>query len=199
MRHRPAGRHKRAGKFILLAALSFLMLVPSVGQGAAKSKLGPEEQKVVEYLSKDWGADYSVTSVDLAMAAVGLAQSDETRFRIGSYVKAHPELHEVLRNWGWVTVVLTADEKLIARALVNAERDGKAAPSLSEIAKAVAISEDHAKRGLAMLERYEIIRRDREAGGAGYKVVAHYLKWEPRLDFIFHTVTLAGGRKFNTN
>jgi hypothetical protein len=133
------------------------------------------------------------------MRAVGLSPSDQTRYHVGSYIKEHPELHEVLRNWGWVTVVLTPDEKLIARALINAERDGKPAPSLHEIATAVALNEEQTKRGLAMLERYEIIGRDASHGGAGYAVLPHYLKWEPRLDFVFHQVTLASGRQFNTN
>jgi hypothetical protein len=50
-----------------------------------------------------------------------------------------------------------------------------------------------------MLGRYEIIKADPSVGGAGFRVESRYVKWEPRLDFLFHTVTLASGRKFNTN
>jgi len=164
----------------------------------AKDKLKPEEQRVLTYLLADWGKDYSVTSVDIAMRAVRVKDTDETRFRIGIYIKAHPEIHEVIRRWGWVTLVLTPDEKLIARAIVNAERDGKR-PSIGEIAKAVGITEDQVKRSLSMLERYDIIQRSPSRGGAGFNVIARYLKWEPRLDFLFHQVTLADGRQFNTN
>src|SRR5215472_17067442 len=149
-------------------------------------QLSAQDQKVIDYLVKEWGEDYSVTTVDQAMKAVNADRSEETRFRIGSYIKAHPELHEVIRRWGWVTLVLTPDEKLIARALVNAERDGKRAPTIGEIAKAVGVSEDQASRGLSILERYEIIQRDASRGGAGFKVLPRYLKWEPRLDFLFH-------------
>ena len=148
---------------------------------------------------RDWGEDYSVTSVDLAMNAIKVEQSDETRFRIGSYLKAHPELHEVIRRWGWVTLVLTPDEKLMARALINAERDGKPAPSVSELAKAIGVKEPDVKRGLAMLERYEILKKDSRLGGAGFTVLPRYIKWEPRLDFVFHRVSLGSGRQFNTN
>ncbi len=124
--------------------------------------------------------------------------SDETRFRIGNHIKAHPELHEIIRRWGWGTLVLTPDEKLIARTLINAERDGKPQPTITEIAKAVQINEAQVEQGLSMLERYEIVQR--AAGkGAGYKVASRYIKWEPRLDFIFHKVTLDSGRQFNTN
>jgi hypothetical protein len=167
--------------------------------GQQKTTLTAQEKKVVDFLVNDWGNDYSVTSVDIAMDAVGVKQSEETRFRIGNHIKEHPELHEVIRRWGWVTLVLTPDEKLIARTLINAERDGKPSPNISEIAQAVAINEDQTTRGLAMLERYEIIKRDQAAGGARYKVVPRYFKWEPRLDFLFHIVTLGRGRRFNTN
>jgi len=95
--------------------------------------------------------------------------------------------------------VLTPDEKLIARALINAERDSKPMPSVSELAKAVGIKEPDVKRGLAMLERYEILKRDSKAGGVGYAVIPRYIKWQPRLDFVFHKISLDSGRQFNVN
>ncbi len=115
-----------------------------------QGRLNSEEQKVVNYLVADWGEEYSVTSVDIAMAALKMKPSDETRFRIGSHIKAHPELHEIIRRWGWVTLVLTPDEKLIARRLINAERDGKPQPTVAEIVKAVGVTEAQADRGLTM-------------------------------------------------
>jgi len=95
--------------------------------------------------------------------------------------------------------VLTPDEKLIARALINAERESKPAPSISELAKAVGIKEPDVKRGLAMLERYEILKKDNNAGGLGFTVMPRYIKWEPRLDFVFHNVSLDSGRQFSVN
>ena len=191
---------KTVGKFLFIAAIVALyLLVGNSKAAAAERKLSAEERRLLDYLVKDWGQDYSVTSVDIAMRTVGLPPSDEMRYHIGSYIKQHPELHGVLRSWGWVTVVLTPDEKLMARALINAEREGRPAPGLNEIASAVALNVEQTKRGLAMLERYEIIRRDPSRGGAGYAVLPHYIKWEPRVDFLFHQVTLASGRQFNTN
>jgi hypothetical protein len=180
-------KSKRWFLFVLSVLVLAAGSTPAEGN---QTQLSAQEQKVIDYLVKDWGEDYSVTTVDIAMKAVKADQSDETRFRIGSHIKAHPELHEVIRRWGWVTLVLTPNEKLIARALVNAERDGKSAPSLSE---------PDVKRGLAMLERYEILSKDAKVAGTGYRVMPRYIKWEPRLDFVFHNVSLNSGREFSVN
>src|SRR5215204_5651823 len=176
-------KSKRWFLFVLSVLVLAISRAPAEGN---QTQLSAQEQKVIDYLVKDWGEDYSVTTVDIAMKAVKADQSDDTRFRIGSYIKAHPELHEIIRRWGWVTLVLTPDEKLIARALINAERDGKPAPSLSELAHSVAVTEPEVKRRLAMLERYEILTKDAKAGGTSYRVMPRYIKWEPRLDFVFH-------------
>jgi hypothetical protein len=189
----------KSQRWFLLVLSVLLLCANSAAKEATQTQLSTQEQKVINYLVNDWGEDYSVTTVDIAMKAVKVDQSDEIRFRIGSYIKAHPELHEIIRRWGWVTLVLTPDEKLIARALVNVERDGKSAPSLSELAHAVAVSEPDVKRGLAMLERYEILIKDAKAGGTGHRVMPRYIKWEPRLDFVFHNVSLDSGRQFSVN
>ena len=186
-------------KRLLSAGACMLLLFVNAGLAADPQKqLSPKEQKVVDYLVEDWGQD-TVTTVDMAMDALKVEQSDETRFRIGSYIKTHPELHTVIRRWGWVTLVLTLEEKLVARSLINTQRDGQAAPGIAEIAKAAGITEAQVPRGLAMLERFEIIERDSSITGAGYRVLPKYVKWAPRLDFVFHKVTLESGRQFNTN
>lgn len=167
---------------------------------ASDVELSPQEKKVIEYLQGVWGKDNSVTSVDQAMAVVRLRSSDETRFRIGQYIKQHPELHVVIRRWGWETLVLTPDEKLIARAIINAAREQKPAPTLAQISKAVDASQNDVKRGLTMLEQYQILKREEAAGGAGYAVAApRYLNWHPRLDFVFHRMTVSSGRNTSVN
>lgn len=191
-------RSRTIKRAVLLAAC-MLLLNSASNAASGQSQLNAQEQKVIDYLVNDWGQDFSVTSVDIAMTAVKVEPSDETRFRIGNYIKTHPELHEIVRRWGWVTLVLTPDEKLIARALINAERDAKPSPKTSNLAKAVGISETDVKRGLNMLERYEIVKKDRSPAKAGYRVMARYIKWEPRLDFVFHKISLDSGRQFNVN
>ncbi len=120
------GGYKRMRSLIIkrgLLLVACALLLTNVASGAGnQGQLNAQEQKVIDYLVNDWGQDFSVTSVDIAMAALKVERSDETRFRIGNYIKTHPELHEIIRRWGWVTLVLTPDEKLVARALINPER-----------------------------------------------------------------------------
>src|SRR5258706_8610377 len=126
---------------LLLTLIALLLFVNGASAANDQTQLNAQEQKVIDYLVKDWGEDSNVTSVDIAMNAIKVAASDQTRFRIGNYIKAHPELHEIIRRWGWVTLVLTPDEKLIGRALINADRDGKPVPSVSDLTVAVGVKE----------------------------------------------------------
>ena len=71
----------------LLIAFALCASIGGEATAYAKDKLRPEEQKVLTYLLADWGKDYSVTSVDIAMRAVKVKDTDETRFRIGSHIK----------------------------------------------------------------------------------------------------------------
>ena len=162
--------------------------------------LNANERKVVEFLLDDWRQEYSLTGVDIAMQALGLPRSDAMRFHIGSHLKKHPELHEVVRQWGWQTLTLTPDEKLTARAIVNAERDKQSPPSMEDLARSVGISEKEAIAAIKMLARLGIVKRDRTVGGVGYVAAApRYVDWAPWLDFQFHRLTLSSGRIFSTN
>src|SRR5713226_8425730 len=95
---------------LLISVVTLLLFVSAASAASEQAQLNAQEQKVIDYLVSDWGQDYSVTSVDIAMNAVKVAPSDETRYRIGNYIKAPPELHEVIRRWRWLTLVLTPDE-----------------------------------------------------------------------------------------
>ena len=190
----------RSKQWLLLATSGLLVFVGAARAATNQAQLSPQEQKVIDYLVNDWGQDFSVTSVDIAMAALKVDQSDEARFRIGNHIKNHPELHSVVRQWGWQTVVLTPNEKLVARAIVNREHDKQRSPSTEDLAKSVGISEQEVKGAVQMLARYGILKREKSVGGIGYVAAeTRYLNWQPWLDFQFHRVALSSGRIFNTN
>ena len=158
------------------------------------SGLKADERKVIEYLLKDWREgveDYSITTMDIAMEALRLPPSSGMRFRIGNYIKNHPELDETL---------LTPDEKLVARAIVSRERNKQKRPTKSELATLVGISEKDSEEAVRTLARFGILKRDRSVGGVGYVAAApRYLNWQPWLDFQFHRITLSSGRVFCVN
>lgn len=53
-----------------LFVLSVLVLAAgSTSAEGNQTQLSAQEQKVIDYLVKDWGEDYSVTAVDIAMKA----------------------------------------------------------------------------------------------------------------------------------
>lgn len=193
-------RHeRRAGDFQLTREATTEQSAPTPNRPNLAG-LDPEERKVLEHLLDEWGKDFSVTSLDLAARSLGMQVSDEMRFRIGFYIQTHPELHEVIRRWGWQTLVLTPDEKLIARAIINQVRTKRKAPSLAEIARQVKITKKQTTAGLEMLGRFRVLRRDKAVGGVGYVAAEpRYLTWERWLDLQFHTVALSDGRLFNTN
>ncbi len=137
-------------------------------------ELTPEEMRAVEYLQEDWDREFRVTAVDQAMGAVGLPPSAETRFRIGDYLRAHPETHKALRDWGWMTIVLTPHEKLIARLTIDAERTGGDFPSLTYLADLIGIEEGAVSDGFAMLERWGMLKRDASLPAPG--VSCHFRK-----------------------
>ncbi len=179
-------------------------------RAAASPNLAPnpaglkdDERKVIDYLLKDWrnwDEEYSITTVDIAMDALHLPPSSDKRFRIGNYIKSHPELNEVLRDWGWQTIVLTPDEKLVARVIVNAERDKQKAPAKSDIARKVGVPEKEVDDAVRNLFRFGILKRNPSSGGIGYVAAApRYVNWQPWLDFQFHRITLASGRSFCVN
>jgi hypothetical protein len=194
---------------VCLALVSTSPMQRVLAQGAVPSAtaenpglaaLKGDDRRVVAYLVDDWGKDAANTSVDIAMNALKVRPSDETRFRIGNHIKNHPELHAILRQWGWETVVLTPDEKLVARTIVSAERDKKAPPSRADISRIVRISEKDVDRAAAMLARYEILKEDRSVGGIGYVATKpRYVNWQQWLDFQFHRVSLGSGRAFSVD
>ena len=56
--------------WLLLTVLPLLLFVNSASAANDQAQLNAQDQKVIDYLVKDWGEDYSVTSVDIAMNAV---------------------------------------------------------------------------------------------------------------------------------
>lgn len=168
---------------------------------ASAAELTPKQQKVLDYLVANWGQDTAVTGIDLGMEIVGGDYSPDDRYALAAYLREHPEVHRVIRMFGWETVALTPDEKLIARQLSWADREGRPSPTAAELARAVGASPQAVAEGLQMLERFGIIRPDAGAGGVGYRMAKQaYVDWEGamRITFMYHRVNVHGLKRLDT-
>lgn len=182
-------------KRVLLVALVVLTLAVGTAAQAPVASLTAQQQKVVDYLVAHWGKDMNVSGVSLAMRIVGGDYTGNDRYAIGMHLKEHPELHRILRTFGWETVALDPHEKRIARALSRAEREQKPIPSLNELVQLLGETRGAVESGLRMLEWFGIIRRDPSAGGVGYRMAEErYVDWEGamRITFMNHRVDVEG-------
>jgi len=195
---------------LLVVGLSFLEGAAGKGNSPAATSVRPaatgfpaqltaSQQKVVDYLVADWDQPTHVTSISLAMSAVGGDWNGNDRYAIGTHLRDHPEVHRVLRRFGWETVTLDPHEKQIARLLSRAERETKPAPSVNELAQALERQPEAIASGLRMLEWFGITRKDATAGGVGYRMATpRYLNWESaaRITFVSHRVHVEGQHPF---
>jgi hypothetical protein len=182
-----------------LMAVLFAILAAAVAPGAAP--LTARQQKVLDYLVANWGKDTAVTGIDLATEIVGGNYTPEDRYALATYIREHPEVHRVIRRFGWEPVALNPTEKLISRQLSWAEREKRPAPSLAELARSVGAEAGAIREALRMLERLGIVRRDPTAGGVGYRMASvRYVHWEGlgRIDFMYHRVQVERLKQLDT-
>ncbi len=169
---------------------------------ASGSTLTAEQQKIVDYLLVSWSKQMNVTGVSLAMRTLGGQHPADDRYAIAMHLKNHPELHRTLRTFGWETVALDPLEKRVALVLSRAEREAKPVPSLTALAELLRETPDAIVGSLPTLERFRILRRDRSAGGVGYRMAdERYGDWEGamRITFMDHRVQVEGLESFNVN
>lgn len=187
--------------FILIAVVAFAEQVPQSAPMPLGTTLTVSQKKILDYLLANWGVDTAMTSIDLAMKSVGGKYTDEDRYVLGAYIREHPESSKFVRFFGWETVALNPEEKLIARHLSSAERGKRPAPSLEELAKLVEVSPESIREGLKMLQRFGLIRADSSAGGAGYRMASEdYVHWEGgmKITFTYHRAHIEGVKSLDT-
>ncbi|MFQ5927361.1 MAG: hypothetical protein ACE5MH_08000 [Terriglobia bacterium] len=192
---------RRVATTLAVVLLAALAIACTARPTAEQTPLTSQQQKVLDYLRADWGVDTSVTGIDLAMEIVGGDYTDDDRYALGIYVREHPEVHRVIRMFGWETVALTPEEKRIARVLARAESEQQQPPSLAELARTLALRAEAIRDGLRVLERFGIIRRNPGVDGIGYQLAkARYVNWEGgmRITFMAHRVQVHGVKQLDT-
>jgi hypothetical protein len=187
-------------RFTATVAATLLALLALAGT-PRPAPLTAKQQKVLDYLVANWGKDTAVTGIDLGMQILGGDYTPEDRYALATYIRDHPEIHRVIRVFGWMAVALTPEEKLIARQLSRAEREKRPAPTSVELARSVEVGPKAISGALQMLERLGIIRPDPGAGGVGYRMAnERYVTWEGmmKIDFMYHRVQIEGQQPLDT-
>jgi hypothetical protein len=135
--------------------------------------------------------------MEQAMLACGQATNVTRRRRLGDYLLAHPELHPALERWGARTFILTEDEKLLGRYLVQHAVDGRGQTTRAAAAAAIGGSEMQVERGLALLEHLGLVETSRARGAIVSFIAPNWPELMGPLAFTFHTVQRDSGERFN--
>ena len=183
---------------VLTVLLSFMAaLVLSLSQNSwAQIKLSNEEQKVVDYLLKDWKLRFRSTSIPLAMGNLSIEPDDELRLRIGRYFRENIDLAMNLKYWGTNNYILSNDEKLIAKYIIITYDDENRIPAPKELTEAVGIPEERLKSRLAFMAEAGLLV---ESGSEdlGFSLADGYATWGGPLRYNFHTITIDNGKPFD--
>ncbi|MFQ5605691.1 MAG: hypothetical protein ACE5HS_20675, partial [bacterium] len=140
----------------LLALIWFVIFSCSEEKEQAKNSaaaLNAEEQKVVDYLLADWNKQFRSTSIPLAMKNLDLQPDDDFRLNIARYFRKHTDLANNLKWWGVNNYLLSNDEKLIAKYLINQYDQEQRLPDLTTLAEAVDLTETVVNAKLNFLVR----------------------------------------------
>lgn len=156
--------------------------------------LSSKEQEVVQVLMQDWQDILRCTTIDQALERVDIPFSHERRLVIAAFLLQNAELQEAMR-WHAATYILTNDEKLIARVLIQHEKDFPRLPEAADLAQALSLPEEKVRDGLAALAWVGFL----EAEGEEVQLAPGYRSLLSGLGLYYHEVILQGGERFNTN
>ena len=118
-----------------------------------ESALSPQARRIVDYLLEDWKKQFHSTGIPLAMSNLGLESNDSLRLEIGQHFRDHTDLSNNLKWWGPNNYILSNEEKLIAKALLNTHRDEERLPSVAELAEILELPADRVRGRLAFMAR----------------------------------------------
>ena len=182
-------------KFILLMAAALVMgsLMPA---GAVSDSPPAEGKQVIDYLLKDWQKRFRSTSIPLAMKNLGMKPDDDLRLKIGQHFRENTHIANNLKFWGANNYILSNDEKLIAKYLINTFEAEKRMPQMQELSKALEMSSDKLKDRLAFMAKAGLLERS-DDGDLGYKLAEGYHRWGGPLRYNFHTVGIEGEKPFD--
>ncbi len=178
---------------ILFAANHFVLLGALPAQ---EQVLSPEAKRVVDYLLQDWKKQFRSTSIPQAMSNLGIKPSDNLRLEAGTYFRKNTQIANNLQWWGVNNYILSNEEKLLAKSLINTYVNRNKMPEPEEISKRLDISADRLTGLLDFLAKAQLLKPS-SSEKLGYSLVEGYERWAGPLRLNFHTVTVEGEKPFD--
>ena len=190
-------------KFVLLTIFSLTLWAHfsyAVEKNAAPAnsatELSTNAQKIVDYLLDDWQTQMHSTSIALAMKNLAMKPNDAVRLEVGKHFREKTDLANNLKWWGANNYILSNDEKLIAKYLINTYNDEKRIPDLQELSKAIGMSSSDLQGRLTFMAQVGLLQESSEEKLA-YALTEKYNRWGGPLRYNFHTVTQVGEKAFD--
>ncbi len=192
---------KRKLVMLLVLSLTFSAFFCFAEERRAKpaileNELTADGQQIVEYLLEDWGQRMHSTSIALAMENLGMKPNDDLRLEVGEHFRAHTDLANNLKWWGTNNYILSNDEKLIAKYLINTYADEKRTPELEELSKEVGIPESNLNGRLNFMAQAGLLQASSNEK-LGYALTDKYNRWGGPLRYNFHTVAQENTKAFD--
>ncbi len=160
-----------------------------------RCKLDARVERIVAHLAVVWERVFRLTTIEQAMAALGLPPHRALRLRVAEHLAARVELYPTLRRWGHVRFALSRSELRLGLLLA-------ASPGLSPDAAAhrLGVPTATVRRALPALRRLGLLEpapSDAPYGDAGLLLAADHRQHLGPLGFAAHQVTLADGERFD--
>jgi hypothetical protein len=130
------------------------------------------------------------------MKNLGMESNDELRLEIGRYFRENTDLANNLKWWGANNYILSNDEKILAKYLINAQTENNELPDSKTTAEATGLSEEDLNARLAFMARAGLLAQSSDPK-LGHQLAEDYEKWGGPLRYNFHTVAVADDKAFD--
>ncbi|MBI3682615.1 MAG: hypothetical protein HY235_19735 [Acidobacteria bacterium] len=190
-------RSGRRGLVLGLLAVSLAAQEQTTKPPIDTSQFTASERALLEYLRLDWAKQYRTTGLGVAAKVTHTKLSDGSRLRLARFLEAHRAGFTAPARHGVTTIALTAEEKLIARAILFHEIQHQGVAKLEDIGRQVGISPRSLQQPLRFLEDFGAIAVESDGKESGYRVASRYSRRPTyRIDFFSHQVEVNGRDKF---
>jgi len=191
-------RSRRMYCWVLALPLALYAQQAAQNGSPDKSSLPPNEQAVLRHLESDWEKRYRTTSINLAADVLNVKISDVSRLRLAQFIEENRSAFRAPSRHRTTTVALTPLEKLIARAILLQEAEGKKSSTSAEIAAALRLPVRSVLLPLDFLEKLGVLTSEGRREERRYQVASRFPRRPSGRDIAFfsHRVAVNGRDKF---